>query len=237
MDGPMPERIESMTIPDEPIMVHQTPVVLVGGGVVDRDQLVLFARQYPVIAVDSGAVVLADMGLEPEAVVGDFDSVHGLSLDHIPLQIKITDQYSTDFEKALAVIKAPKIFGFGFLGKRLDHSLAALHVMAGSDHSDIVLIDPFDIAIMVKGQFDAQLPQGSRISLYAMMPQRFLASKGLVYPLDGLDIGIGQTLATSNQVVIPADEQAGDIAVSITPEGEHPYLLMIAPEGLNAVIG
>ena len=231
----MPERIETMHIPAEPVAVHQTPVVMVGGGVVDAEQLSPFAQRYPLIAVDGGVVSLGKMGLKPQAIVGDFDSVLDVSLDHIPLQIKITDQYSTDFEKALAVIDAPKIYAFGFLGNRMDHSLAALHALAERQHSDIVLIDPYDIAVMVHGSFHASLPQGSRFSIWSMKPQRFIASKGLVYPLDGLDIGVGQTLGTSNQVVIPADEQAGLVDVSIITEGQAPYLVMMAPECLSAV--
>ena len=232
-----PERIVLNDCPDRPLVVYATPVIMVGGGDVDLGQLKPFAEKFPLIAVDSGTVTLDEMSLKPELLIGDFDSVQlsDTSSDHneIIRQIKITDQYSTDFQKALTVVDAPKIYGFGFLGKRMDHALATLHAIAEHHQKDIVLVDSNDIAVMVVGRFNATLPQGIRLSIWSMLPQRFTASKGLIWPLDGLDIGVGKTLGTSNQV-IRVDEKGADIGVMIVAEGAYPFLVMVAPEGLPA---
>ena len=58
----MPELTELQDLPDAPLATYKTPVVMVGGGAVDDAQLETLARHYPLIAVDSGANHIHDMG-------------------------------------------------------------------------------------------------------------------------------------------------------------------------------
>ena len=217
-------------------VAYDCPIIIVGGGDIDTLTLKNIAQHHPVIAVDGGANHLAQTGLEPELLIGDLDSAHPSRCADIAKQIHITDQYSTDFQKALHVLDAPKIFGFGFLGQRLDHSLATLHALSENPKKNIILIDPFDIVVMAQGQFIAPLPQGIRLSIWSMTPQRFDHSKGLVWPVDGLEIGAGQSLATSNQVIIPHGDMSHDVQVEIISEDQHPFAVIMAPEALTCLL-
>jgi thiamine pyrophosphokinase len=221
--------------PDSPIAVFDTPVVMVGGGAIDWERLSALGSSYPVISIDSGADHVVAAGLVSDMVIGDFDSVTSSSLDQARRRIEITDQYSTDFQKALSVVAAPAIYGFGILGRRFDHSLAAMHAMVQHQDKNIMLIDPYDLVVMASGRYMATLPQGIRLSLWSMTPQRFKTGKGLVWPIDGLEVGIGRILATSNQVVGSTDGKAHDIEVEIVAEKDLPFAVLLAPEAFDSL--
>ena len=165
MTADQTDMMEFEYAPEDPLAVYQTPVVMVGGGDVDLERLNILGCKYPVIAVDSGANAIHDAGLKADLLVGDFDSVRPSGRDHIRRQIRIREQYSTDFEKALKIVNAPKIFAFGFLGKRFDHGLGALHALAANtishgDQRDIILFDSHDVVVMRQHYFQKTLPQG-----------------------------------------------------------------------------
>ncbi len=228
-------------VPDTPIMRYTSPVIMVGGGAIDHDQLTALAARYPVIAVDGGADVVAQAGLKADAIIGDFDSISSSGRGVGARRIQITDQYSTDFEKAIKVVEAPQIYGFGFLGKRLDHSLGALHVMAAAPAmTHIMLIDPYDVVIMAQGRFAQHLPQEMRISIWPMQQQRFSSSKGLRWPLDSLTLGPGHSLGTSNEVdgheVVSVAGLSKDVMVEITAEDPSPFAVMMPPEAASYLL-
>lgn len=77
------------------------------------------------IGIDGGTSQILNLGLKPDLIIGDFDS-----LNTIPKDIKIIkkpDQEQTDTEMALKYCEQQKIkevILMGFLGRRLDHLLA-----------------------------------------------------------------------------------------------------------------
>ena len=234
----MSEITELQDLPDAPLAVYDTPVVMVGGGAVDDAQLETLARHYPLIAVDSGANHIHDMGLKAEMLIGDFDSVKPSGRDQIEKQIRIRDQNSTDFQKALKVISAPKIYALGFLGKRTDHSLGALHVLAEyliahDGERALILVDPYELVVMQRRAFSKKLPQGIRLSFHSMLPQRFMKTKGLVWPMNGFDVGTGFNLAICNQVIIPPGEAEGDIQVEAHTDNDAPFAVLMDPSALS----
>ena len=136
---------------------------------------------------------------------------------------------------------APKIFGFGFLGQRFDHGLGALHALAEniSQHGaarEIMLIDQHDLVVMRQHAFGATLPQGIRLSLWSMLPQKFIKTKGLVWPMDGLDVGTGHHLAICNQVQIPPGDAEGDIEVMVKADNNAPFAIMMDPVALDHLL-
>jgi thiamine pyrophosphokinase len=212
------------TLPDAPLMIADGPVVLIGNGEVDPQQLLFHQHQKPIIAVDGGANLAHALGLDMEWAIGDFDSAHPNSLQAARHRLQIQDQNSTDLQKALAILSAPLVLAFGFLGKRFDHSLAALHAMAGArPMMRVVMISADDTLVFCRGDFHAVLPPSSRLSVWPLYQHRFTASQGLLYPLDGLALGTGLTLGTSNQV-ITGDQ---DISVRIASESGDGYFVLI----------
>ncbi len=184
---------------------YERPVVVVGGGDVNWPLLEsLVNKDLPLVAADGGANALADHGMTPDVIIGDLDSVDATTRkeNHARL-MEITEQHSTDFEKALYATDAPLYLAFGFLGRRVDHSLAALHgLVKYRAQKKIVLVDQVDMVWIPPPEdiFEINLPPGTRFSIYPLQPVTFEVSHGLEYPLDGLSLEQGVAIGTSNQV-------------------------------------
>lgn len=213
-----------------PVLLYDTPVVLVGGGDIDAQRLKLWGRRYPVIAVDSGADEARALGIEPEAITGDMDSIS--SADAFPHSriLPTLDQDRTDFDKALTLLDAPLILCLGFLGRRFDHELAAMNTLARARQSRVVLIGTHDAIVFLKGDISFQLEAGTRVSIWPVGEQHFMSSDGLEWPLDGLCMAPGQTIGTSNRVAKGEDE------VQIRTSGDGSGYLLIIPAAFSQTL-
>lgn len=221
-------------LPVDPVILSDAPVVLVGGGDVDLNQLRLLGQDLPLAALDGGVSAIIKAGLKPFVVIGDMDSApSNLAMDEIA-NLTIKDQYSTDLEKALAAVDAPIILAMGVLGKRMDHSLATLHAIGGSlPRCPVVVISPEDAMIFARREMVLSLAPSSRISLWPMTTQRFISSQGLVWPLNELVLAAGSQLGTSNQVV----DGNGPQSVTITPDTiDDGYVIIVESSQAPALI-
>lgn len=197
-------------------------VLLVGGGAVDPALLRAAGNTVSqVVAADGGARALLEVGLRPDAVIGDMDSLGADAQAKLPDGVlhPIAEQDSTDFDKCLRNISAPLVLAHGFLGARLDHQLAALTVLVRRADLRCVLIGDEDVAVLVPPALALNLPRGMRLSLYPMGAVRG-QSQGLRWPIDGLDFAPDGRVGTSNEVNGP---------VSLTFDA--PRMLLILPLG------
>ena len=229
-------------LPDAPLIHYDQPVVMLGGGDFDDRLYHELAAGMPVIAADSGGDHALAHGVAPEWVIGDMDSISPDARDAAIRHLHISDQFSTDFEKLLACVHAPQIFAFGFLGKRMDHSLASLHalVKARADMA-MVLVDRHDAVVFCRQRFNASLPAGTRLSIWPLQRQSFQNSQGLVWPLDDLLIEAGGVLGTSNQVAapnnVPSVSQHAEVPVAITPGQGDGYFVITEGRFAERLLG
>lgn len=205
---------------------YQQPLLLIGGGDVNWTLLTSFVdKGLPLVAADGGANGLAEHGITPHMIIGDLDSIDARTRsENATRLLEISEQHSTDFEKALYATDAPLYLAFGFLGRRFDHSLAALHgLLKYRAQKRIILVDQVDM-VWIPGRteiFEMDLPVGTRFSIYPLEPVRFETSQGLEYPLDGLLLRQGVAIGTSNRVcgqtvrITPDKDQDGAWAVII----------------------
>ena len=165
------------------------PVILVGDGPIHKEML-LSLSNVPIIAVDGGANVLARLGFGFEYLCGDLDSVDPSILEQIDPSkiIRLDDQNACDLEKTIAIINAPKIYGFGFLGGRMDHSIEALRLVSKNAEKSIELIDKHDRAFVWPSGASKEMNIGQRVSLMAFGHCQVRTSVGLKYPINGLEI-------------------------------------------------
>jgi len=210
------------------IFSYDTPVILLGGGDINWPVLQHYVDlSFPIVAADGAANALETTAIVPDRIIGDLDSLtrpetwsERTSLHHV------TEQDSTDFEKCLYSIEAPLHIGFGFLGQRLDHSLAAIHVMAKYATTDnVLLVDMVDAIFVRTNDVSLDLPVGSRISILPTGETTFLSSEGLAYPLDGLTLKPGTLISSSNKTVAPTvtiKPAAGNSAAfAVIAEAKH----------------
>lgn len=212
-------------------MIVQTNemVTLLGGGEMGPGDLVAALSHAPfLVAADGGANRALAEGLMPRAVIGDFDSLSEEARRVIPDESlhEIPEQESTDFDKCLRLVEAPLMLGVGFMGARLDHKLAALAGLVRQPVRRCILMGPRDVAFLCPPELRLELEPGSRFSLFPMGPVRG-ESRGLTWPIGGIDFLPGGRIGTSNQV--------DDGVVELTMEA--PLMLVILPRlALGAAI-
>jgi thiamine pyrophosphokinase len=207
-------------------------LAIVGGGQLDVHLLhQLAANGAHLVGADGGGDAIKAAGLVPEAIIGDFDSlVDAEGWDARTRLLRIPEQDTTDFEKALYSTSAMVTVALGMTGGRFDHTLAALDaVLRHAAKRHIILVDEQDIALALAGPFAFAVAAGERVSIHPLGPVRFSHSEGLAYPLDGLLLEPGVRIGTSNA--------ATEGPFSITPEtGQSPWLLIVARQHLMTLI-
>lgn len=186
-----------------PIVQSTSGVTLAGGGPFPARDLALALKRAPVpVAADGGADRLLQLGVTPQAVIGDMDSISLAARAAIPLarQHLVAEQVTTDFDKALRLIEAPLVLALGFAGARLDHGLAAFSTLIARAERRCLLIGPKDFAFAAPPRLELDLSAGDPLSLFPMAPLTG-TSAGLQWPIAGIDFAPDGMIGTSNRVV------------------------------------
>ena len=180
----------------------QKPVTLLGASKTKQHDVEEILKLAPfLVAADGGAATAVALGLRPEAVIGDFDSLPMAVRAALPGDIlhEVSEQETTDFEKCLRRIEAPLILAMGFTGRRLDHELAVYNAIARHPGKRCIVVGKHDIVFLAPRIFEIDLPKGSRFSLFPLGPVSG-TSRGLEWPIDGLPFAPSGRIGTSNRV-------------------------------------
>lgn len=185
--------------------------IIVGGGDPPKKSLIDRYRtgEHFIIAADSGANPLYKYGIEPDYLLGDFDSIDDEILDYMTIGTKTSrlprEKDYTDTH--VAVLKAidfgaKEIILLGCTGKRIDHFMANLCLLklmleAGvngyivDEINEIYLINKPTLIKGVKGQV---------FSLFSYCENTFgLTIHGAKYALKDYDLNEGDNLTVSNE--------------------------------------
>lgn len=155
------------------------------------------------VAADGGADRLLRLGVMPEAVIGDLDSLSAGARARLGDRLHaIPEQETTDFDKALRSIKAPFVLGLGVSGARIDHGLAVLNALARHPGRRCFILSADDVCFLVPEALTLQLRPGTRLSLFPLGPVRG-TSQGLRWPIDGIGFAPDGPIGTSNEVSAP----------------------------------
>lgn len=207
--------------------------VVVAGGEADPGDVAYLDGADLVVAADGGAEWLERSGRRPDLLVGDLDSVDASLVERlrgagVPVEIHPTDKDATDAELAVAraaAAGATQIVLLGALaGRRLDHELANLLLLAGpaAEHGgrDLRLVRGSTVvrAVHAPGRIVLEGRRGTTVSLLPVGGDtEGVRTDGLHYPLAGERLPIGTSRGISNRV------SAEPASVSV----EHGVLLVI----------
>jgi len=209
-----------------PLFRADRGVTLLGGGRLSPEDLPMALEIAPhLVAADSGAAAALAAGHMPEAVYGDMDSLPTSVRAQIPHDRvhEVTEQASTDFDKALRHIRAPVVLAAGFTGDRVDHELAVYHGLVARPDRRCLVLGSHDLVLHAPPRLVLDLPAGTRFSLFPMAEVTGRA-RGLVWPIDGLEFHPARLIGTSNQT------SGGVLELSF----DAPGMLLIVPRAFLA---
>lgn len=158
-----------------------------------------------IICADGGANSAKKIGITPEFIIGDLDSIYPATIKYYKSKstiIQVKRQNDTDVEKCLkfAIKRGFKeAVLLGVTGNRLDHTICNLGIVLkffariktyiAAENS---FLTPVDNTVIIKSKI------GETISLYAFDKNTLITSTGLKYKLNKTALPFGVRESTSN---------------------------------------
>jgi len=151
-----------------------------------------------IVAADGGANVARTLGIRPDFIIGDLDSITPATKRFFSSStlIRVTRQDNTDLEKALDFVLKQKIKHATIIaatGKRLDHTLGNLSTIWNYTNSiAITFISDGWLAVPVGRKKKIQADIGTTVSLLPFGVCSGITLKGLHYPLNNATMNVGE---------------------------------------------
>ncbi|MCF7920888.1 MAG: thiamine diphosphokinase [Candidatus Cloacimonetes bacterium] len=149
-----------------------------------------------VIAADGGSAICRELGILPDIIVGDFDSLKSITADIFPDSeiIEVIDQEHSDLEKALdvAISYEPEcVHIMAASGLRGDHYLANILLLNNLElsgrtfKSEIYLYDNWGrMSLLEPGRHKFHNRKGQTVSFFSLGTLSKLTLKGFQYNLE-----------------------------------------------------
>jgi thiamine pyrophosphokinase len=146
-----------------------------------------------IICCDGSAESLVLSGLEPEAIVGDLDSlVSGIADKYGDRLFKVNEQDTNDLTKAVnwCIENGYKeITILGATGKREDHTIGNISLLAEycREIKVIMVTDTGTIIPLLKSCKVSSFP-GQQVSIFSINPETEVTSAGLKFQLENIKL-------------------------------------------------
>lgn len=183
----------------------------------------------PLLAADGGANHLGRIGLRPEVVIGDLDSITPGIRDWVgeDRMVLRPDQDRTDLDKALDYafneLGLDGLTVLGATGGRLDHAAGNLGLLARWAMGErLHFLDSDHLIVAVEGEVVLDARPGEIWSFFTFDPGVRVSLEGVRWPVTdvALDLGGGPSIsneATSDRVTIRATGGAVIVIRSFGP--------------------
>ena len=172
------------------------------------------AAPVAVICADGGARHLEAVGIVPDLIVGDMDSLERERQDYYQAQgtrIIRHPQHKDETDTELALREAfalspGEVWIWGALGHRVDHTLANCALLAqGAERGiEVKLIDSWCEVLLIRGRKTLSGQVGQTVSLLPFLGEASgITLTGFEYPLAKAVMGIGHPYGISNCLTAP----------------------------------
>lgn len=174
-----------------------------------------------IVAADGGALHCRALGIRPDVVIGDLDSLDAAARTDIETQgVQVlshqVEKDQTDLELALLYAKeggAQEILVLAGLGRRWDHSFANLLLAAHPQFSSqrIFFLHGQQSLFIIHRQAHLAAKVGERVSLLPLGGDALgVNTRGLKYPLNRETLVFGSSRGVSNVV----DEEGAEVELA-----------------------
>jgi thiamine pyrophosphokinase len=157
------------------------------------------------VCADGGADTARRLGLTPDFIIGDFDSIRPETVNYFRNKsriIRIRRQNDTDVEKCLKFVigkKYTEAILLGGTGDRLDHSFCNIGIVIKFfDKIKVKIVSEKSILTPYSGKVELQTVKDETVSLYGLNERTKITSEGLKYPLKKTTLPFGRRESTSN---------------------------------------
>lgn len=180
--------------------------VIVAAGKIDNTDILkknIFYDDF-VIAADAGYLKLKAAGIEPDLIVGDFDSsdTPENSVETIILS-PVKDCTDTQYAVSQAVERGyGDILVLGGLGGRIDHSLANFAVIGEykQKNVNICLIDAHHKIYALKNETAVLTKSDRYVSVFSFTDSSVVTLEGFYYSVNGLKLSCFDSIGVSNEI-------------------------------------
>jgi thiamine pyrophosphokinase len=182
-------------------------IILANGKPPKKSIITFFQRNgySKLICADGGANSALKMGLIPDVIIGDLDSISSEAINEfksVSKIIRIRRQNDTDVEKCLKYAirkKYDEALLLGATGNRLDHTFCNIGiVLKFFPKIKISLIAEDSFLKAYTGNVKLKTFPGETISFYGISPKTKITSNGLKYELKNISLPFGVRESTSN---------------------------------------
>lgn len=188
-------------------------IIIIANGTISDPRALLRSTEESdvIIAVDGGTNHCNRIGVQPDAIIGDMDSLPADKLEDyqsrgVEIILHPEEKDATDLELALdyAVKKNPsRIIIWGGIGTRWDMSTSNIMLLTLSKYQDfnILMEDEYQRAFIVKRNQDFVLSgvSGAKVSLIPLCDDvTRITTTGLKYALNSDSLYFGRTRGVSN---------------------------------------
>ena len=184
-------------------MKQKRAVIIAGGSMSGYSYIKqLISPEDTIIAADSGYLHAKKLGLIPDIVLGDFDSL-GFVPQDVPIIEVPAKKDLTDTELALHFARDKGIKDFLFLaafGTRMDHTLANIFLLAQLLEYDESgqIIDEHNRVWITNAHLRIDVDTDAYLSLIPITNCFGVTTENLAYPLSGAKLEVGKGLGISN---------------------------------------
>lgn len=200
----------------------QMVTVIITGGHLNEKFAGEFLKEHPwdtLIAADKGMEFCYKQKIEPDYIIGDYDSADREVVTYFREQSRAemetyqSEKDATDtqiaLEKAL-YLKSDRIYILGALGGRMDHGLANIQLLnlALKAGMEAYLVDEHNMIQLIDSEITLrkETQMGKYVSLLPFTDcVEGITLKGFKYPLNNYTMTKGTSIGVSNEI---ADEEA-----------------------------
>ena len=150
------------------------------------------------VACDGALAAARALGHEPDYVVGDGDSLSAADRNALGDRfVRVTEQDTNDLCKAFRFVQSMhrisdeiSVALLGTTGLREDHALANIfHLIDfAAEIPDTSIITDYGTFVVVRDEQTFPCHPGEAVSVFAPLPDTHVTSRGLAWPLDGVDL-------------------------------------------------
>jgi thiamine pyrophosphokinase len=163
-------------------------------------------QDYEIFIATDGAIQKAiHLGVIPDFVLGDFDSIDNELAKNLNVNfVRAPDQNFTDFEKSLAFIHEKgfeEVHIYGASGGEQDHFLGNLSAaLAWKSKIKLTFFDKYGTYYFLKKSEQNRINEvkGKTISLLPLPNADQVSTSGLEFPLQKEDLNFGKRIGTRN---------------------------------------